>query len=142
MRPSGMTAAGSIVDAAGARVPARHPRAPVGRGAVAFPLDTPGARGRILLGIAMHCLHLVIRGRVQGVGFRYFVVHRAATLGLGGWVRNRQDGAVEVEAEGPRVALEALLAAVRRGPTGARVTAVDEAWSERAPRHHGFEVGG
>ncbi|MEK7330890.1 MAG: acylphosphatase [Candidatus Eisenbacteria bacterium] len=90
----------------------------------------------------MHCIHLVIRGRVHGVGFRYFVVHRAATLGLGGWVRNRQDGAVEVEAEGPRVALEALLAAVRRGPTGARVTAVDEAWSERAPRHHGFEVGG
>jgi acylphosphatase len=88
----------------------------------------------------MHCVHLVIRGRVQGVGFRYFVVRRAATLGLGGWVRNRQDGVVEVQAEGPRGALESLLAAVRRGPTGARVTMVDEAWSERDASHQGFQV--
>ena len=47
----------------------------------------------------MHCLHIVIRGRVQGVGFRAFVVRGAEDLGVGGWVRNREDGAVEVEAD-------------------------------------------
>jgi acylphosphatase len=90
----------------------------------------------------MHCLHLLIRGRVQGVGFRYFVLRRAQALGLAGWVRNRADGAVEVEAEGTRAALEALVGAVRHGPTGARVTAVDETWSEREAVHRGFQVGG
>jgi acylphosphatase len=85
-------------------------------------------------------VQLVIHGRVQGVGFRYFVVRRAAALGLSGWVRNRSDGAVEVEAEGPRAALETLLAALRRGPTAARVTEVDESWSEGETRHRGFRV--
>ena len=88
----------------------------------------------------MHCVNLVIRGRVQGVGFRFFVVRRATTLGLGGWVRNRQDGAVEVEAEGARAALETLLEAVRHGPSGARVSAVEETWSERDARSRRFEV--
>ena len=88
----------------------------------------------------MDCLNVVVRGRVQGVGFRYFVAGRARTLGLGGWVRNREDGAVEAEAVGPRAALETLLEQVRRGPRSARVTAVDEAWSRREPVTVGFEV--
>ncbi|HEY6057716.1 MAG TPA: acylphosphatase [Candidatus Limnocylindrales bacterium] len=90
----------------------------------------------------MHCVHLLIRGRVQGVGFRYFVVRRAEQLGVAGWVRNRRDGSVELEAEGPRTALETLVAAARQGPTGARVAAVDEQWSDREARHRGFQVGG
>jgi acylphosphatase len=90
----------------------------------------------------MHCLELVVRGRVQGVGFRYFVHQRAESLGLAGWVRNRPDGALELEAEGARAALEALLEAVRRGPGGARVTSVDEVWSERDARHIGFAIDG
>lgn len=90
----------------------------------------------------MHCVHLVIRGRVQGVGFRYFVVRRAASLGLTGWVRNRPDGAVELEAEGAKPALEALVEAVGRGPTGARVSGMDETWSDRDARHRDFEVVG
>ena len=85
-------------------------------------------------------VHLVIHGRVQGVGFRYFVVRRAAELGLAGWVRNRADGAVEVEAEGGRDALETLVEAARRGPQGARVLAVDESWAEGAAAHRGFGV--
>ena len=88
----------------------------------------------------IECVHLVIRGRVQGVGFRYFVARRAESLGLSGWVRNRPDGAVEAEAEGPRAALECLVQAVERGPSGARVTAVDREWSERTSLHHGFQV--
>ena len=88
----------------------------------------------------MPCVHLVIRGRVQGVGFRYFVARRAETLGLAGWVRNRADGALELEAEGERPALEALVAAARSGPAGARVAGVDEAWSQGDGRHRGFEI--
>jgi acylphosphatase len=90
----------------------------------------------------MHRVHLVIRGRVQRVGFRYFICGRAETLGLAGWVRNRQDGAVELEAEGPHPALEDLVAAARQGPASARVTAVSEAWSEGDARHRGFQVDG
>ena len=88
----------------------------------------------------MHCVHLVIRGRVQGVGFRRFVHRRAVALGVMGWVRNRSDGAVEVEAQGTRAALESLLADVRRGPTGSRVTEVDEAWSEGEAGGREFRV--
>ena len=90
----------------------------------------------------MPCVHLVIRGRVQGVGFRYFVARRAQTLGLAGWVRNRADGAVELEAEGERQVLEALVAAARAGPAGASVAGVDETWSDRDGRHRGFEIAG
>jgi acylphosphatase len=55
-------------------------------------------------------LHAVVHGRVQGVGFRYFVVERALSLGLRGYTRNRDDGSVEVLALGPRPVLENLLA--------------------------------
>ena len=88
------------------------------------------------------CVHLVVRGRVQGVGFRYFVLSRADPMGIAGWVRNRADGAVEVEAEGPRPELERLVAAVTHGPAGAQVTAVEQEWSERVPCHRGFRVTG
>jgi acylphosphatase len=90
----------------------------------------------------MHCLHLVIHGRVQGVGFRAFVVRRATEFEVGGWVRNREDGAVELEAEGPQAALERLLTALRRGPGGAHVTGVEEAWSERDTAPRPFQVRG
>jgi acylphosphatase len=64
----------------------------------------------------------VVRGVVQGVGFRWFVHRRATELGLDGWVRNRPDGSVELLAEGPGDALEALLAAAGEGPDGAWVS--------------------
>jgi acylphosphatase len=69
-----------------------------------------------------------VHGYVQGVGFRYFVLHRAREAGLAGWVRNRSDGSVECVAEGPRPALEWLLEELRRGPWPAQVTAVDVDW--------------
>ena len=71
-------------------------------------------------------LHVVVRGRVQGVGFRWFVRERARRLGLAGWVRNQRDGSVEVAARGAADALHALEAALREGPDGADVTSVDE----------------
>ena len=86
----------------------------------------------------MHRLHLLIRGRVQGVGFRYFVVQRARSLALSGWVRNRADGTVEVRAEGERPALEALHQAVKQGPPAARIAEVVEDWSEETPQFRDF----
>jgi len=74
-------------------------------------------------------LHAVIHGDVQGVGFRYFVMRSARPLGIRGWVRNRPDGAVELEAEGERPVLEQLLEAVRRGPRAANVIRVDADWT-------------
>jgi acylphosphatase len=88
----------------------------------------------------MHRIHLVIHGRVQGVGFRWFAQREATALELAGAVWNRADGAVELEAEGPRSQLEQLLAIVRRGPAGARVAQVAETWSEGSARHATFLI--
>ena len=66
-------------------------------------------------------LEAIVHGRVQGVGFRWFVRERAAQLALGGWVRNRWDGAVEVSAEGDAANLDRLLEALGSGPSGAQV---------------------
>ena len=77
----------------------------------------------------MERLHGLIRGDVQGVGFRYFLMRQAHALGLRGWVRNRDDGSVEFVAEGPKPDLEHLLEAARRGPSQARVSDVRAEWS-------------
>jgi acylphosphatase len=68
----------------------------------------------------------VIRGRVQGVGFRAHAVRCAQTCGVNGWVTNGRDGAVTVVAEGELGALRAFEALIRRGPALARVDAVEE----------------
>ncbi len=67
----------------------------------------------------------LVRGRVQGVGFRWFVLKRARHLGLCGWVRNLAEGAVEVQAKGGEQQLEDLEAALRSGPPHARVDGVE-----------------
>lgn len=71
-------------------------------------------------------VHVLVRGRVQGVGFRWYVREAARTLGLAGWVRNRPDGTVEVAAQGDGEMLERLRDMLRAGPNGATVTAVDD----------------
>lgn len=68
--------------------------------------------------------HIVVSGRVQGVGFRYATKHEATRLGLRGWVRNTDDDRVEIVAEGDAAAVDALQTWCRRGPAGARVTTV------------------
>ncbi len=66
-------------------------------------------------------LHFLIQGRVQGVGFRWFVQREAGELGLRGWVRNTDEGEVEVVAAGTAEALDKLRSSLRRGPRGSRV---------------------
>lgn len=66
-------------------------------------------------------LHFLVRGRVQGVGFRWFVQRRAAEIGLRGWVRNTEEGDVEIVASGDVRALDELRRDLRRGPRGCRV---------------------
>jgi acylphosphatase len=75
-------------------------------------------------------LDAVVRGRVQGVGFRFFVLHLAKRLGLDGWVANEVDGSVRVRAEGRRDALDDLLDGLRLGPSGARVDDVEIRWGD------------
>jgi acylphosphatase len=70
--------------------------------------------------------HYLVQGRVQGVGFRWYVHREAAALGLYGWVRNTEEGAVEVVASGPPETLSELRGALDRGSRGSRVDRVLE----------------
>ncbi|HYZ45572.1 MAG TPA: acylphosphatase [Xanthobacteraceae bacterium] len=70
--------------------------------------------------------HLVMRGRVQGVGYRAFVEDTALDHGLAGWVRNRRNGDVEAVLAGPSAAVNAVTHACRGGPPGARVDGIEE----------------
>lgn len=85
-------------------------------------------------------LHVYIRGRVQGVGFRYATESQARALGLAGWVRNLPDGRVEAEFEGPREALESMLAWCGHGPAMAGVHDVEARWEQGEPRHAYFQL--
>lgn len=80
---------------------------------------------------------LIIAGRVQGVGYRDWMVVEAIRLGIAGWVRNRVDGTVEALLEGEEDAVEELLRACRRGPRLARVDMIEEAAAE-PPAEPGF----
>ena len=88
----------------------------------------------------MERLQAVVHGDVQAVGFRYFVQRTAAQNALTGWVRNNDDGTVELVAEGPREKLEELKRAVERGPRMAHVQRVDAEWSSATGSLHGFDL--
>ena len=75
-------------------------------------------------------LRLLIRGRVQGVGFRYAFADEARARKLRGWVRNRRDGSVEAIVAGPAADIDALVAWSRRGPAAAQVTGIETAAAE------------
>ena len=85
-------------------------------------------------------LHAIIIGRVQGVGFRAFVVDSALTLSVKGWARNRWDGSVEVMAEGDRKALDQLLLTLRQGPRLSNVTQIDLDWLPPSGEFKSFYV--
>ena len=75
----------------------------------------------------MTATRYLVRGRVQGVGFRWFVWRQAERLGLRGWARNLPDGTVEVVAEGPAESLARFAEALGRGPSAAIVDGVEKA---------------
>ena len=85
-------------------------------------------------------LEAVVRGRVQGVGFRYFVLREANRLGLAGWVANEADGSVRLIAEGDRVDLDRLAERVSVGPAGAAIADMDVRWTDAQGDWTGFSV--
>lgn len=85
-------------------------------------------------------LSAVVVGRVQGVGFRYFVVGKARMLGLYGYVRNDSNGDVEVVAQGARPSLEQLLTLLRQGPPAAQVHDIHSTWREPTEHFSGFHI--
>ncbi len=84
-------------------------------------------------------VHLWVSGRVQGVGFRFYVQRTALQLGLAGFARNLPDHRLEVAVEGSLTEVEALVDAVRAGPSGAVVSAVEVSW-EPASGQAGFTI--
>ena len=85
----------------------------------------------------MNCKRLIISGRVQGVGFRVWMVEKARELGVSGWVRNRIDGSIEALVAGDTAAVEELLRLCRRGPRMAEVVSIEEDLAD-PPDHFGF----
>jgi len=71
-------------------------------------------------------IHVILRGQVQGVGFRAFVEHQALSRGIGGWVRNRRDGTVEAVFAGDPASVEAMIAVCKNGPRGSRVDDIEQ----------------
>src|SRR5215467_14610410 len=88
------------------------------------------------------CRRFIVRGRVQGVGFRWFVEREAHMLGIDGWVRNNPDGSVEVLAMGTRDQLSGLRSRLRQGPRAARVDGVEESESQLVPGLNSFRIEG
>jgi acylphosphatase len=84
----------------------------------------------------------LVRGRVQGVGFRWFVEREAHLLGIAGWVRNNHDGSVEIHAQGTRDQLSGLHSRLRDGPRAARVDAVEVADASSVAGLSSFRIEG
>jgi len=111
----------------------KHPELDLGR---RFDMMSQGANAMMI----RNQVHLVVRGRVQGVYFRASTQHEAHRLGVVGWVKNLPDGRVEIVAEGSREALEELVQWAHKGPRAAHVEHVDVEWRpfERLPA--GFRI--
>ena len=85
-------------------------------------------------------LRMLVHGRVQGVFFRHAAAEEGRELGLRGWVKNLANGDVEIVAEGPRRALKIMAAWASQGPRLARVTGVDEEWSDYRGEEGAFSI--
>jgi len=86
------------------------------------------------------CAKITVKGRVQGVGFRWFVQQRAKNFGVSGYVRNLANGDVEIEAEGDRGRVEELLKAVKVGPTFSKVRDVVIEWQRFTGKYYSFDT--
>lgn len=90
--------------------------------------DAPPLDGRARVDLSMRRVDVNVIGRVQGVGYRYFVLREATALGLSGWVANTAEGSVRCVAEGSETDLGSLIARLRKGPPAATVERVSIAW--------------
>ena len=86
------------------------------------------------------CVHCIVHGRVQGVAFRANTQHQARRLGLRGWVRNCDNGTVEIVAEGESASVQHLVDWCQHGPPGARVTQVEVRWETPEGNLEAFEI--
>ena len=93
-----------------------------------------------MMEVSTEQLHAVVDGRVQGVGYRFFVYEQARSLRLTGWVRNLRGGSVEVLAEGAPLDLAALMERLKKGPRGALVTHVSVEWDSARGDFSTFEI--
>lgn len=84
--------------------------------------------------------HIIIRGDVQGVGFRFFTLREAQRWGVAGWVRNCMDGTVEIEAQGEATTLERFVAAVSQGPSYSSVDRAEVKRIEEIPSERDFRI--
>lgn len=84
--------------------------------------------------------HVLVKGKVQGVGFRAFTHYQATLRKLQGWVRNCPDGEVELEIEGPKGSIEACLQVLRQGPPLSQVLHVTVDWKEPNRQTEGFQI--
>ena len=89
---------------------------------------------------AILTVNLTISGKVQGVGFRYFVLRQAQELGILGWVSNKPNGDVRVLAQGEKADLERFISKVKEGPSFSRVEDVSLNWLNEAEQYFGFEI--
>jgi len=85
-------------------------------------------------------VHIIVRGFVQGVGFRYFVLRQASRLGVNGFAQNLVNGDVEIEAEGDRSMVEELIKELKVGPRSAHVADLKIEWKEFKNRFKDFHV--
>lgn len=83
---------------------------------------------------------IILRGRVQGVGFRWFVKQHADQLGINGYVKNLHNGDVEIEAEGEKSRVEDLIDEVKKGPTFAKVQDIEVEWKDYSGRYGSFYI--
>ena len=85
-------------------------------------------------------VNMKITGKVQGVGFRYFVLRQAQELGINGWVSNKSNGDVEALAQGDKEDLDQFIAKVKQGPAFSRVDDVSLNWGNEAEQYFGFKI--
>ena len=90
--------------------------------------------------MARACAHVMIQGRVQGVGFRYSCCDEAIERNLAGWVRNTYDGAVEALFEGEKDDVDDMIAWCRRGPVSADVSSVEVDWQQPSGKLKSFSI--
>jgi acylphosphatase len=89
----------------------------------------------------VHHVHVTVKGRVQGVGYRNWTYSQAKLLKINGWVRNLPEGDVEISAEGPEPALQSLITFLKTGPALAKVQSVEAKWTAVAkPQFSEFSI--